>query len=134
MYLADETDKIFNKLKESTELSEYRIIKAYPFSYKATRLKQAVICVSPSGIDAKTASIGGSDYFGEYTIDADVFVPQDMGTPCTYEIIEKIVKVLSDEPPCGVKVSAVSTKDNIECYTAKCTLTFRSMIYYSEGE
>lgn len=128
MYLAKETKNILDMLKSNEYFSDKKVIMAYPFAKKPTRLADIVVTISPSSLSAKNIEAGGESLFGSYKIDADIFVPQDMGSPCVFDVIEKTVNTVIPLFPCAVSVSEIYPMDELFCFTAKCSFTFSSEI------
>lgn len=133
MYLTEEIDALIAQLKTNQFFENIKIVKAFPYINKPTRLSKTVIAVSPSKISAENISIGSESLFGDYSVDFDIFIPIQEGTPVDTAVIEQLLCTLSS---CYLKAAAVSeiTADNtISCCTAKCTLTFSGEIF-TEGE
>lgn len=128
MYLNKEIDALIALLKANPFFDDIKITKAFPFINKPTRLSRTVIAVSPSKIDAQNISVGGESLFGDYSIDFDVFIPINDGTPVDTDVIEQLVCTLSKSFPKAAAVSEITVNNNIFCCTAKCTFTFSGEI------
>jgi hypothetical protein len=128
MYLTNEIDVLIEMLRANSYFDDIKIIKAFPYSMKATRLAKTVIAVSPSKVEGENISIGDNKMFGEYSIDFDVFIPILSGTPVKSDVIEQIVTTVSACYPSGISVSAITVNNDISCTTAKCTFTFSGEI------
>lgn len=128
MYLTEEIDALTARLKANPYFDRIKIVKAFPYKNKPTRLGTAVVAVSPSRISAENISVGGERLFGDYSIDFDVFIPIQEGTPVDTTVIEQIISTLSACFPKSVAVSKITADNSIFCCTAKCTLTFSGEI------
>jgi hypothetical protein len=128
MYLSDKIDFLIEKLKENCYFDNVKIIKSYPYSKKDTRLSKTVVAVSPSKIEAQNISIGNDTLYGDYSVDFDVFIPIQSGSPVDSSVIEQIVVTLSECQPKSVYVSEISVNNSISCCLAKCTFTFNGKI------
>lgn len=128
MCLDHELNTFIDRLKNSEAFSDVQIIKAYPYVTKPTRLKNAVITVSPSEISGKSISIGQENIFASYTIDADIYVPVESGSPRMWEYIRNILLAQMNSIPTAVSVSRVTADDKLSCYTARCSLTYNGVL------
>lgn len=128
MCLDHELDTFIERLKKSEALRDVQIIKAYPYVTKPTRLNHAVITVSPSEIKGESISIGQEDIFASCTIDADIYVPVEFGSPRMWEYIRYILLAQMNGVPTAVSVSRVAADDKLSCYTAKCSLTYNGVL------
>jgi hypothetical protein len=128
MYLAKEIDVLTEALRENSYFDNVKIVKAYPYLNKATRLSKTVIAISPAGIDAKNISIGDENLFGDYSIAFDVFIPIQSGSPIESSVIEQLLVTMSKCYPVGISVSEISVNNDISCCTAKCIFTFNGEI------
>lgn len=124
MYLNNEVLALYEKLLKSESLKDFKIINAYPYLVKPTRLNTQAIIVSPSSIDAQSVSLGNEEYYGTYCLDVDVFSPYDMGSPNMSDALEKALISATDNSVVGIKVGPVSVDKDTHCFTAKCTLTY----------
>lgn len=124
MYLNKKMQSIVNMLSQDSYFDNVKIIKAYPDVSKPTRLRQTVICVLPSEMDAENISVGNACLYGRYSVCIDAFVPQNFGSPCVQTVIEHVVDALKDEMPCGIKVSPIRVNHSLFCYSVSCCLTF----------
>lgn len=128
MYLTNEIDALISQLNTNSYFDEIKIIKAFPYTDKPTRLNKIVVAVSPSKINAENISTGGECLYGEYSIDFDIFIPVNKGTPVDTSVIEQLICTVAVCCPKAVSVSEITANNNIFCYTAKCTFTFSGEI------
>lgn len=124
MCLAKAVDEFVTRLKDCEALEGVSIIKAYPFVKKPTKLDNVVIAVSPAQIESKAVSIGEDNMFSTYTIDADVFIPQELGSPEMWKYIQAVLLSQAESFPVAVATSQIKANDKISCYTAKCSFTY----------
>lgn len=124
MYLSNEIDSLCKRLKADDSLNAFKIIKAYPYNIKPTRLSYQVIAVSPSSIEAESIAVDNEDFYGKYSIDLDVFSPYEMGSPAMSDALERVLVSATDNTVVGISVSAVTVDENAHCFKAKCTLKY----------
>lgn len=132
MYLNNEVQALYEKLKKSESLKDFKITKAYPYLDKPTRLSTQVIVVSPSSIDAQSASLGNEEFYGKYAIDIDVFSPYALGSPVMSDALQRVLVSATDKTVAGISVSPVCLDENSHCFNSKCRLTYRYT--YTIGE
>lgn len=124
MYLNREVNNILATLKSSDNLEDIRFIKAYPYVKKGTVLKNKVAAVSSGEVNLETISLDNDDYCGKYSIDIELFVPFNFGSPVANDDIERIFLAVMDASVCAVKMHPI-TKDSIaECYRAKVSFYY----------
>lgn len=128
MCLDKELDAFVERLKNSEALSDVKIIKSYPYASKPTRLKNTVITVSPSEISGESISIGQENIFAKYTIDADIYVPVELGPPRMWEYIRAVLLAQVNSYPTAVFVSRVTANDKLSCCTARCSFTYNGVL------
>lgn len=134
MYLTHEIQQVIDYLRADRRFFNTKIVKAFPYMKKPTKLRTIVIAVSPSKIDAENVSVGDINLYGEYSIDFDVFSPQELGTPAVFRSIQDIIEILKSFYPSKVYVSEITSVDGISCFSAKCTLTFRGDIDFGGAD
>lgn len=130
MYLDDKTDAVIAALKSADALSDCKIIKAFPFVRKPTFIGKSVIAVSPYSVDVENIAVGQECCFGNYSIEAEIFSPQELGTPGIAGTVEKMLGALMNLEPKGIKAYPIDIDANLRCYTAKCVLTFNGEISF----
>ncbi len=128
MCLDNELDDFIDRLKNNEALSDVKIIKAYPYITKPARLKNTVITVSPSEINGESISLGQEDIFASYTIDSDIYVPVEFGSPRMWEYIRGVLLAQMNSIPASVFVSRVTADDKLSCYTARCSITYNGVL------
>lgn len=128
MYLNKKVKDIVSKLSSDERLRDTKVIMAYPNVNKPTQLRRVVIAVSPSSLNAQNISIGDVCIYGEYSVDIDVFVPQNLGTPCIQDVVEKIIDIIKNESLSGIKVSQIKVNNSLFCHYVNCCMTFRGEI------
>lgn len=134
MYLRSECEALLNLLKESGELGGCYIILAYPFAKKPTRLTKPIIAVSPAGLEGKAAEIGEERYFGEYTLCADIYLPQQLGSPAAYDIAERVIGAALSLNPIRIKLAEIESDDALDCFRVGCAFSFNGEISFKGGE
>ncbi len=134
MYLRSECEEIVNLLKGSDGLSECYIILAYPYAKKPTRLTKPIIAVSPAGLDGGAAEIGEERYFGEYTVSAEIYLPQPLGSPAAYDIAERVINAMLALSPVRIKLGEIERADALDCFRLGCAFSFSGEIDFKGGE
>jgi hypothetical protein len=109
-------------------LDDCKIIKAYPYEFKPTRLSKAVIAVSQSEVEVENIAIGDECYFGNYTINTAVYVPYEFGVPAVSKFIDAIVKSQADYCPLKISTTKIENVENISCFKFDCSFTFNDFI------
>ncbi|MBR3148969.1 MAG: hypothetical protein IKF64_02275 [Eubacterium sp.] len=130
MYLTDKVSSIISLLCGDEYFEDKKVIAAFPFAYKPTRFGKIIVTVSPHGIEAENISAGGHCLYGKASVSVDVFVPHETGSSVVNDVIEHIIDAVADTRPCTIKVSPVSSKDELSSYTASCVLTYKSLIEF----
>ena len=128
MYLQAELNKIYTALKESEALENYIVIKAYPYATKPTKLQKSVITVSPAASELKNVTLGEKSAFGTYGIYTDIFIPQESGSPCGSDAVQKIIEILSDFEPVNIKISEFKNEDVLNAFSLRCLFRFSGAI------
>lgn len=122
MLLNDRLNEFNDRLSACDELSECKIMKAYPYSMKQGRLNQIAIATSIGEIDAENIEVGGSELYGAYKINAYIYAPYKnnelMGA------IAGVVRSQLEAYPSSISVSEIMKNDDLECVYVKCSMTF----------
>lgn len=124
MYFEQEIDKLLEDLSANEGLCDIRFVKGFPNCIKATIQKGVVATLSPSGLDMESVSVDNQDFYGQYSIDIDVFSPFEQDGKAVLENAEKIVRACLCDKIVGIKIGTVSPNEKIRCYTAKITLVY----------
>lgn len=128
MNLKSKTDAFIDRLSSSTQLDGFRIIRAYPYTFKPTRLKQIVIAVFAGEINAESISLGEACCYGTYEINADIFIPYELGTPEPENVATAVVTSQLSAYPVAVRVSKIERNEHISCYRINCCFRFSDLI------
>lgn len=126
--LSNVVDDFINKLKQDAHFKNVKIIKAYPYVAKPTRLSKIVLCLSLAEISADSCAIGDSCIYGDYKIDVDIFVPYKMGADSIGEVFSNIINACNDNLPISISTNNISNDRQTLCYTAKCSLVFNDAL------
>ncbi len=124
MYLQAETQEIINTLKAYDGLKDCAVIAGFPFVKKPTNTSRKVIAVSPAGISAVNSSLGKARLMGSCTVNADVYVPQKLGSPVLADTVDLVVNAVKRLKPSKIEVSGITSKDYLNCFEVKCSFTF----------
>lgn len=122
MYLTEKINMFIERLKESDELKECKIFKAFPYVDAPTRPKNIMIAVGFDEISADNTELGGECLYGSYKIIADVYFPY--GAVDTQEVIGAVINSQLSQYPSSVSVSSPECKDSLGCIRVKCSFTF----------
>ncbi len=134
MYLRSEIEQISGLLRSAEALGDCLVIKAYPYAKLPSRLGRAVIALSPSELQADGAEIGGERYFGEYTVNADIYVPQEWGSPAATDYAERTVNALLSLNPVRIRLGGIEAADALKCFKLRCAFSFCGEIRFEGGE
>lgn len=134
VYLNKEIDEFVIRLEKNSFFSQIKVIKAYPYAIKPTRLKKTVITVSPSQISAENISLGETHLFADYKIDVDIYVPQQIGADSIISIVREIFRCAAGFYAVGVTASKITADDNLNCFISKCTIEFNGEIDLGSDE
>ena len=124
MFLQAELNRAYEALKASEELSDFSIIKAYPYVKKPTILQSTVITICPAASNLKSVSLGSEELFGTYGIYVDVFIPQQEGSPCDNTAVEGITEALLPLGAVKVSISDVEREDVLNAFCVRCLFEF----------
>ena len=128
MNLSDMTSAVYSQLSSAVFDYGVKVIKAYPYLDKPTRLEKAVIAVSPEKTELEPAGIGNEEQYGEIRVVADIFVPQNFGSEALRSLSEQAVKAALVLEPSGVGVFPIKAEDRLDCLRCSCTFTFKRLI------
>ncbi len=126
--LSNVVDDFINKLKQDAHFENIKIIKAYPYVAKPTRLSKIVLCLSLAEISADNCSVGDNCIYGDYKIDIDIFVPYKIGADVISDVFSNIVNACNDNLPIGISTNNIKNDRDTLCYTAKCSLVFNDAL------
>ena len=132
MYLATVTDAVYQTLSACEALADASVIRAFPYVKKPLRMKTPVLCVSPSGVQASRAALGGECFMGEYGVDIDLFVPHCLGSPVAETLLEKAAAAVCAMGITHIRIGAIRSENALDSFTAKCTVTFCAPFNMSE--
>lgn len=122
------------RLAENDYFDEIKLIRAYPNTFKPTRMKQAVIAVSTIDVQANNMSLGQSAKQGVCSVQASVYVPFSMDGSVAQEAVQHICNSVSDMNTISISVSETTADSTTECYITKAVFTFRNEFDFNEEE
>jgi hypothetical protein len=124
MYLKQELENMRALLSESEALGDCRIIIAYPYAKKPSRLGRVHIALYEGEVSGEAYALGQEEQRLSYQLCASLFVPQNMGSPYTGELAKAVVKAMLSTYPLGIGVSEVKANDELGCYEVRCSFTY----------
>jgi hypothetical protein len=128
MRLNNAVSAFVESLKSSEDFDDIRVINAYHFEIKPTQLSNIVVAVSLGNVDANSCGVGCNQAFGDYSINADIYIPRKMGATSLAQVVEKILKTQIGYEAIGVKLDDLSSDSTTDCYWARCTFTFNDLL------
>ena len=133
MYSDKKIAELIAELEQCAALDDVKIIKAFPYAIKPTVLDKAILTLSPGEVSCESVGIGDDCFHGSYGIDANVFVPYEMGSSLTADILSHFLQNSVDCRVQGVRVTPAQANDTLHCYTAGCTLTYYDEFDFGDG-
>lgn len=132
MILNERIDEFIDRLNSSELLSDCKIIKAYPYFRKPTRLENTIIAISLGEINASNIELGGDVLNGSYIINASIYSPY--GEADVSKTIQAVVDSQLSAYPSSISVSELNTNDSLSCVWAKCGFSFYDNISFGGSE
>lgn len=126
--LSDVLDDFINVLKQDAHFKEYKILKAYPYITKPTRLSKVILCISLGEVNGDSIGVGDNYIYGNYKINIDIFVPFSMGANSISKIFNNIIDTCSDNLPISISTSEITADGTTLCFTARCSLAFNNLL------
>ena len=133
MYLAAETNRVYNALKDCAALDGCRIIKAYPYAKKPTKLRRTVITVSPSDAEFKNTALGFECAYGKYAVAVDIFIPLESGSPAESGVCDGVINGVLALKPDGIRLTEFRPYDELGAYGARCIVSFSGSVNSPEN-
>lgn len=133
MYSDKRIEELIAELEQCSALDDVKIIKAFPYAIKPTVPDKAMITLSPGEVSCESIGIGEDCFHGRYGIDANVFVPYEMGSSVMADILSRLLQNSVDCRVQGVSVKPAQADDTLHCYTAGCTLTYYDKFDFGDG-
>lgn len=132
--LSNVVDDFISALNQRTDFDGIKVIKAYPYVIKPTKLSKIVVAVSLGDVSGDNVSIGDNCVFGTYRIDACIYSPYDVGADVLPQVAEKIFDTCVNYNPVAITTTQIDTNATALCYTLKCSVTFSDYINFGGGE
>lgn len=126
MIINEYTDKVFDILSE--ELTNVKVIKAYPLSYKPTRMNAPVATVSPQSMEQKSIGLGEYASDIDITMSVDVFVPYNNGISVLNGIVDSILNTGVVKNATKIKLSTPVSSKTMDCISAELLLGYNAYI------
>lgn len=117
-------NELLERLNSDEKLKDICIIKAYPYTKKATILSRVVATLSPDEAEIESVSVENDVHYGKYAINIDVFVPFNKSSKLAVPTLEKLINASMDMTTTGVKIGTITANENTSCFHIKGTLTF----------
>ena len=132
--LSNAVDDFVTMLSQNDDFGNIKVIKAFPYVIKPTKLSKIVVAVSLGDVNADNISIGDNCVFGTYRIDTCIYAPFDMGADDLPLVAEKIFASCVNYNPVAFTTTQVDTDAKTLCYTLKCSITFSDLINLGGGD
>ncbi len=132
--LSKAVDDFIATLKQTEDFGTIKVIKAYPYVIKPTKLSKIVVAVSLGDVSAENISVGDNCIFGTYRIDSYIYSPYAVGADVLPLVAEKIFACCLGFNPVAITTSQVDTDATTLCYTLKCSITFSDLINLGGGD
>lgn len=119
------TEKMIDELMNSIDDTEnVKIIKAYPFSDKPTRITKAYIAVGIKEIRLEPYQIDYPDKTGELIISADLFCPLKWDSSELIRLFSKLCAAVEKYNITSIKAGEITADTNTQAYRLKTAITF----------
>lgn len=119
------TEKMIDELMNSIDDAEnVKIIKAYPFSDKPTRITKAYIAVGIKEIRLEPYQIDYPDKTGELIISADLFCPLKWDSSELIRLFSKLCAAVEKYNITSIKAGEITADTNTQAYRLKTAITF----------
>lgn len=119
------TEKMIDELMNSIDDTEnVKIIKAYPFSDKPTRITKAYIAVGIKEIKLEPYQIDYPDKTGELIISADLFCPLKWDSGGLIRLFSKLCAAVEKYNITSIKAGEITADTNTQAYRLKTAITF----------
>ncbi len=119
------TEKMIDELRNSIDDTEnVKIIKAYPFSDKPTRITKAYIAVGIKEIRLEPYQIDYPDKTGELIISADLFCPLKWDSGELIRLFSKLCAAVEKYNITSIKAGEITADTNTQAYRLKTAITF----------
>lgn len=119
------TEKMIDELKNSIDDTEnVKIIKAYPFSDKPTRITKAYIAVGIKEIRLEPYQIDYPDKAGELIISADLFCPLKWDSGELIRLFSKLCAAVERYNITSIKAGEITADTNTQAYQLTTSITF----------
>lgn len=119
------TEKMIDELMNSIDDTEnVKIIKAYPFSDKPTRITKAYIAVGIKEIRLEPYQIDYPDKTGELIISADLFCPLKWDSSELIRLFSKLCDAVEKYNITSIKAGEITADTNTQAYRLKTAITF----------
>lgn len=118
-------EKMIDELIKSIDNAEnVKIIKAYPFSDKPTRITKAYIAVGVKAIKLEPYQIDYPDMAGEFMLSADLFCPLKWNSSELIMLFSKLCTAVEKYNITSIKTGEITADTNTQAYRLKTAITF----------
>lgn len=124
MYLDNQINDLINRLRLSSTLGGIKFVLAYPYSRRPCTLSSRVAVIVPESMELESIGVDCLDYAGKAAIGINLFSPYRLGSPSTFDTMQKIVEQAITPMVTKIYVSPLETDESTECYRLKAVLTF----------
>ncbi|MCH5314983.1 MAG: hypothetical protein J1E81_03635 [Eubacterium sp.] len=130
MRLDNAVSEIEALLKNSSELSDAKIITAFPDAIKPTRLDKALVAIGISELDIAPSELESSNRAGNLSIFADIFVPSSLGSTAPLNTLVSVCKALDAYCIVSIKADKPYYSREVQAVVLKTVITFSDRITF----
>lgn len=120
------TARVLESIKQALDSAD--VIKAYPNTYKPTRMTKPVVAISPYMLEQKPIGFGEYGRDVDITVCVEVFVPYSMGIDHMNSILDTILQLdITGKATC-VKLGTPSSNKLMDCIQVQLLLGYNDYI------
>lgn len=123
-------DQLIDVIKKDKYFDNIRVINAYPFKTKPTRITKAYVALGIYEINMKSYNIDDSQRRGEVSVFADIFVPVHSDNGYISEIFMHLCDALKCFNVLSVSASGITADSDIQAVVMKTVITFDDEIHF----
>lgn len=128
MRIDTEIEKLKAVLKSCQQLKNVKIISAFPYQLKPTRLEYPVIAVGLHHLEAESSQLEHSERCGDLSIFADIYVPNKLGGDYACRLLCDMCDALDEYNIASISAQKPEYRNNIQAVLIKAVITFSGII------
>lgn len=117
-------DGFCQHLSDCEQLSETKIVRAYPMSYKPTILKKPYIAVGLTDMQFSDLAVGEEQKIGKYSVSCNIYVPTAMGEALAEKLFSYICTAVFDFDMKCAKAESLIYDKVTDCYLMKTIFSY----------